>query len=99
MLKCRNRVKPIVSTEAEGYHRGMTKRYDSAVTADLRAAIEASDKSNRQIEREAGLAVGTVSRFARGARNITLGAAERTAEAVGYRLRLVGERKAKRKGG
>ena len=66
---------------------------NTGTTVELRAAVKASDKSNRQIEREAGLAVGTISRFARGERNITLGAAERTAEAIGYSLRLVRERK------
>ena len=78
---------------------GMTKsKHSTGTTAELREAIQASDKSFRQIELEAGLAAGTVSRFSRGMRNITLGAAERVAEAIGYRLRLVRERKPKKGG-
>ena len=77
------------------YDNIMVKRPedDMGVTAELRAAILASPKSARQIGREAGLAGGTVSRFSRGQRNITLGAAERTAAAIGYSLRLVRPRK------
>jgi len=99
VLTARNLLLPIVIIDRRCYHMGMTKiKHNTGTTADLRKAIEASDKSNRKIEREAGLAVGTVSRFVRGMRNITLGAAERVAEALGYRLRLVRERKPKKGG-
>jgi len=95
----RNLLRPIVRTCPRRYDMSVTKiKHNTGTTADLRAAIEASDKSKRQIEAEAGLAAGTVSRFARGQRNITLGAAERVAVAIGYRLRLVRERKPKMKG-
>jgi len=87
-------------TAGRRYTQGMYKADNNAgVTADLRARIAASGKTNRDIEAAAGLALGTVSRFVRGERNMTLGAAERTAAAIGYSLRLVRPQKAQAKKG
>ena len=59
----------------------------------LRRKILTSKPPLREIARESGVSAGVLSRFARGQRDVRLSTAERIADALGTRLRIV--RKAK----
>jgi len=81
------------------YDMGMTtKQTNTSAGADLRGAIARSGRPGRAIERDAGLAGGTVTRYVRGQRDLTLERAERLAATIGYTLRLVRQRKPRTKG-
>ncbi len=68
-----------------------------ASTRALQDAIRRSGLTQREVARQAGIDSSQVSRFMSGSRNMTLGTAEKVAEAVGVEIRVV-RRPKKRKG-
>ena len=73
----------------------MARDKDSMSADSLRAAVEKSGLSIREISRRADLDVGIVSRLVSGARTVTLPTADRLAAALGMQWRLVKARKQK----
>ena len=72
-------------------------QFGRASTRALQDAIRRSGLTQREVARKAGIDSSQVSRFMSGSRNMTLGTAEKVAEAVGVEIRVV-RRPKKRKG-
>jgi len=62
------------------------KPTEPQMIADLRAAVESCELSDRELAAMAGVDQGQLSRFKRGERDLRFASAARLAEALGMRL-------------
>ena len=68
-------------------HLTTVKRINISMSDELKAAIDASGESLREISRGTGIAVMSLSRFKRGERSMRLDKADKLAEYFGLELK------------
>lgn len=61
------------------------------ILSELRKAVRADRRSQIEIARAAKMHPVALSRFMRGRRDLTIGAAEKLARALGFSVKLVGK--------
>ncbi|MBU6414246.1 MAG: helix-turn-helix domain-containing protein [Planctomycetes bacterium] len=61
----------------------------SGIGSSMRQQLRSSVKSRYRISRESGIAQSQISRFLKGESTITIDTADRLADAMGFRIRLV----------
>jgi len=71
----------------------MAAKKANNAAAELRQTVLASGRQQRELEQAAGIGQGILSRFVHGTRGLTLTTADKLAEVLGLRWRLVKARK------